>query len=468
MLLNITTTYQPATDLGYLLHKHPDRAQRFELSFGSAHVFYPEREMTRCTASLLLDIDPLDLARRRNPLQGRSFALSQYVNDRPYAASSFLSVALAKVYGTAMKGRCKQRPALVQEALPLAASIQPVPCRGGAELLEDLFGPLGYRVDAVAWPLDPEFPQWGDSPYFSLTLEHRCRLQDLLSHLYVLLPVLDDEKHYWVGEAEVEKLLDRGRTWLSDHPQKDLITRRYLKHRRYLVDSALAQLLEEDQINLEDSDRQSLQREEELEGQVGLQEQRLGSVLAALKGCGAHRVLDLGCGEGKLLARLLDDRQFTEIVGLDISHRVLEIAAQRLHLERLPAVKRDRIKLMHGSLTYRDKRLRGFDAAAVVEVIEHIEPSRLAAFEAALFEYARPGTVVLTTPNSEYNPVYELPAGSMRHPDHRFEWTRAEFRSWCQRVGQDHGYSVRLLGIGPSDPRFGAPTQMGIFSRDAP
>ncbi|NUM44625.1 MAG: 3' terminal RNA ribose 2'-O-methyltransferase Hen1 [Anaerolineales bacterium] len=471
MLLTITTTHTPATDLGYLLGKHPARVQTFPLNFGQAHVFYPEATETRCTAALLLDIDPIGLVRGDSEWFGRTFALGQYVNDRPYAASSFMSVAIAQVYRNALKGQAKEHATLAQTPLPLQAMITPLPSRGGrnsssgAALLDRLFTPLGYTLTVERHPLDPQFSDWGDSRYYTLTLANTCRLQDLLAHLYVLIPVLDDEKHYWVGEDEVQKLLAFGGDWLRTHPERDLITARYLRHRRHLIRTALAQLLEDQP---EPEPEETAEAETTLEQRINLHEQRLGTVLSVLRQSGAHRVLDLGCGEGKLLRKLLEDRQFTEIVGMDVSHQTLEIAADRLRLDSLPEKQRARIHLMHGSLTYRDQRLAGFDAAAVVEVIEHLDPPRLAAFARVLFEYARPGTVVLTTPNAEYNVKFDtLPEGKFRHRDHRFEWTRAEFQTWADAVATQHGYTVRYLPLGPEDPLVGAPSQIAVFTRPA-
>ena len=466
MLLTITYTGNPATDLGYLLYKSPSRVHSFEQVFGKAHVFYPEKSTERCTAALLLEIDPIGLVRNRRGPSGEAHMLEQYVNDRPYAASSFLSVAIARTFGTAITGRSKERQELAETPLPLEARIAVLPCRGGENLLRRLFEPLAYEITALRHPLDTKFPEWGESPYFTVTLKATVRLSDLLTHLYVLVPVLDDDKHYWVGDAEVEKLLRHGEGWLRDHPERELITNRYLKHQKRLAREALTRLIGEEEPEAEELAEIHTREEEAIEKPISLAEQRMGAVMAALRSAGAKRVLDLGCGEGRLLRELLKDKTFSEIVGLDVSHRVLEIAAKRLHLDNLPTMQKGRIRLLHGSLTYRDARLSGYDAATVVEVIEHQDAPRLAAFERVVFEFAHPQTVVVTTPNVEYNVKFEtLPAGKLRHKDHRFEWTRTEFQSWATSMATRFGYSVRFLPVGPEDQTVGSPTQMGIFTR---
>ncbi|HAA29451.1 MAG TPA: 3' terminal RNA ribose 2'-O-methyltransferase Hen1 [Cyanobacteria bacterium UBA8553] len=464
MLLTITTTQTPATALGYLLHKHPERFQSFELSFGKAHVFYPEASLERCTAALLLDVDPVGLVRKQ---RGEGFQLEQYVNDRPYVGSSFLSVAIAKIFGTALAGRCKDQPELAQTPIPLTAKLAVLPCKSGEAFLRRLFEPLGYTVTTQQHALDEQFLDWGNSPYFTVELQATVRLQDLLSHIYVLIPVLDDEKHYWVGDEEVDKLLRHGEGWLAAHPEQQQIAKRYLKRQGRLVRTALAQLVEEDNPNPDDNQEKHQLEEAIVEKPMSLNQQRLEAVLMALKACGAKRVIDLGCGEGRLLKVLLQDKTFEEIVGVDVSYRALEIAQERLHLDWLTEGQRQRIKLIQGSLTYRDNRLNGYDAATVVEVIEHLDPPNLAGFERVLFEFAKPATVVITTPNVEYNVKFEnLPAGKLRHKDHRFEWTRDEFKAWANRVAERFHYSVKFLSVGAEDADVGAPTQMGVFSRD--
>ncbi|CAN5638423.1 3' terminal RNA ribose 2'-O-methyltransferase Hen1 [soil metagenome] len=456
-MLTISTTHSPATDLGFLLHKHPDKVQVFSLNFGKAIVAYPEVSDAKCTMCLLLDVDPVGLVRGRDD----AFALGQYVNDRPYVASSFLSVAISRVFGTALGGTLKSRPELAELAIPLEARLEVLPVRGGETFLRSLFEPLGYEVTATRLTLDTQFPEWGDSPYYTVTLRATCRVADLLSHLYVLVPVFDGRKHYYIGDAEVEKLLAKGEGWLATHPAKEEIAKRYLARRASLVKEALARLTVDEEPGLEEKPREDA--EEKLERPISLNTQRHEAVVNALVKCGAARVLDLGCGEGKLLKSLLHHKQFKELVGVDVSIRTLEVTTRRLHLDQdTHATKR--VKLLQGSLVYRDSRLAGFDAAAVVEVIEHLDPPRLAAFERVLFEFARPKCVILTTPNAEYNALWEtLPAGKFRHPDHRFEWTRAEFESWAKAVAERFGYKVTLEPVGPVDDTKGPPTQMAVF-----
>jgi 3' terminal RNA ribose 2'-O-methyltransferase Hen1 len=464
MLLTVSTTYQPATDLGYLLHKNPARVQTEELTFGKAHVFYPDADDNLCTAALLVDVDPIGLVRGRGPAgEGRQF--EQYVNDRPYAANSFLSVAMGRVFASALGGRSKDRPELAETAIPLRANLPVLRARGGEDLVRRLFEPLGYTIEVENGLLDEQFPEWGTTPYISLTLAATTKLKDLLTHIYVLVPVLDNDKHYFVSTDEIEKLLRRGEGWLPQHPEKDLIVSRYLKRQAALTRVALERLLI-DEPEREEATLDEAPPEDVTEARPGAHAQRLERVLEHLRQTGAKRVLDLGCGEGRLLRLLLAEKQFEFITGMDVSWRALEIARERLQLDRMNERQRGRVELVQGSLVYRDTRLEGFDAAAVVEVIEHLDGARLAAFERNLFEFARPTHVVLTTPNAEYNAVFPtLAEGRFRHLDHRFEWTRTEFNSWATGVAGRFGYSVEFEGVGPEDPRHGHLSQIAVFSR---
>ncbi|MEV0947587.1 3' terminal RNA ribose 2'-O-methyltransferase Hen1 [Rhodococcus sp. NPDC049939] len=471
MILTISTTVRPATDLGYLLHKHPDRVQEFTQSCGVAHVFYPEANEDRCTAALLLDVDAIRLTRT----SGRStpdFTLGQYVNDRPYSASSLLSVALADVFRTARAGRCTIKPELASSPIPLEISLPALPCRGGPNLAERLFTPLGWTVEARTVPLDDAFPEWGDSRYVGLTLRGRVRLADALNHLYVLLPVLDDAKHYWVTSDEVDKLIRAGESWLAEHPERALITRRYLRHRSALTRSAFERLAE-----LGDDVEEQL--EPPIDEEVGTGDEhetdtagvrnplnllRRQVVLDVLGERNVRSVIDLGCGSGELVSALLDNPDFTKVGGADVSTRALTSAARKLRLDRIPERRRERLHLFQAALTYTDERFTGYEAAVLMEVVEHIDPPRLTALEQVIFGTARPEHVIVTTPNSEYNVRYTGLHG-MRHRDHRFEWSRPEFHSWAGKVCGVHGYTVDFRPVGDDDPEVGPPTQMAVFTR---
>jgi 3' terminal RNA ribose 2'-O-methyltransferase Hen1 len=456
VLLTLSTTMPAAADLGYLVHKHPDRAQQFDLPVGIAHVVWPEVSDERSTVALLLEVDPIALVRGRS---NDSFSLAQYVNDRPYAASSMFAVALGSVFRTAMAGVCKARPELAAQPIPLEIHLPAVPARGGPDLLTRLFAPLGWQVAATPIALDPALPDWGGSPYVDLRLTGTLRLADALSQLYVLLPVLDDGKHYWVGTSEVDKLLRSGADWLPAHPERELITRRYLRHQRSLVLDAVGRLAELDGTvaNTEVEDVSPVKP---------LAAVRAATVIDVLKAEGASSVVDLGCGDGALLRELIGDASFGAVLGVDVSHRALQTAAKRLGLDRMPDTQRARLELLQSSLTYRDDRLAGHDAIVLMEVIEHVDLSRLAALERTVFGYAKPTSVVVTTPNAEYNVFYpSLAAGTMRHRDHRFEWTRPEFEGWAARTAATYGYAVRFLPVGVEDSVRGPSTQMAVFRK---
>jgi len=525
MLLTITYTGKDTENLGYLLYKNPYRPQVFEMSYGKAYVFYPEISDERTTAALLLDIDPIDLARGKAGTSGGG--LFDYVNDRPYVSSSFMSTAISKVFGTAMTGRADAHQELSDSPLDLEAAITMLPCRGARDKLTTVFEPLGYSVSYESFVLDEAFPGWGESSYVNLTICGKIRLRDLLKHLFVLIPVFDRQKHYWIGSDEVEKLLRLGEDWLPEHPEKEYITGRYLNRRRSLVNMAFDRLAASDAVSdsandmtgdeasdtadngpltLENDEKSDAGESEDIsetgksesadetegvekvgnseemekvyeskvvekadkpenaEQKMSLKTQRLGSVVAALKSSGVKSVIDIGCGEGSLLRLLVNERQFTKITGVDVSAVALERASSKLKLDRRGTNGDGRVELFQSSLIYRDTRFSGYDAACVIEVIEHLDAPRLSAFERVLFEFARPPLIVLTTPNKEYNANYAfLHDDDLRHGDHRFEWTRAEFREWAAKTAERFGYTVQFSEVGEADETHGAPTQQGVF-----
>jgi 3' terminal RNA ribose 2'-O-methyltransferase Hen1 len=464
MLMTVTAHRSPALptpgDLGYLLHKHPDRAQSFPVYGGRAHVVYPEVTETRCTAALLVDIDPVELVRgRRGAHDG--FVLGQYVNDRPYVASSLLAVAMGKVFRSALNGRCDARPDLVDADLDLTVALPVVP--GDDAVTRGVFAPMGWQVATVSIPLDATRPEWGDAPAVSLTLTGTMRLSDALSHLYVLLPALDGTKHYWVGDAEVEKLVRAGSGWLATHPENRWITRRYLAHQRDLADAALARLTELDDLVPEEVSTADMVDDEVVTVRP-LVHRRQDAVMDVVAEVSPTTVVDLGCGQGSLLRRLLPVQGIDRVVGTDVSDSALATAARRLHVDRMTERQADRLSLYLSSLMYVDERLEGMDLAILMEVVEHIDPLRLPEAMASVFGSMRPRHVVVTTPNIEYNVRYPsvYPSG-FRHVDHRFEWTRAEFAEWVGSIGDSYGYAAEIRPVGDVDEVVGPPTQMAVF-----
>ena len=470
MLLTITYTGENTQDLGYLLHKNPYRAQSFDLSFGNAYVFYPKVSDEETTAALLLDLNPIDLARGK--LGSAEGGLFDYVNDRPYVASSFLSTALVRVFNSAMNGKCEKKPELADRPLELTARVHMLPCRGSGEMPKEIFEPLGYTVETRQTALDEVFPEWGGSAYIDLTLRGKVTVAALLNHLYVLIPVFDRHKHYYVSEAEIEKLLKHGEGWLNAHPARNKIVSRYFHMKRSYAHKAIDRLIESEPVDVADIGGEDEEKEEPpvpdevREKRVSLNTRRLDAVKNAVLESGASSVIDLGCGECRLTAMLLEEPQIKRVGAADVAVHVLEKAKQNLRYDRMPPYKKNKLTLMQASLTYRDPRFSGYDAACVVEVVEHLDPQRVPSFERVLFEFAAPATVVLTTPNKEYNAHYEwLAEDTLRHHDHRFEWTRAEFRAWAARVCESFGYTVEFSEIGDVDETYGAPTQMGVFRK---
>ncbi len=475
MLVTITTRGDAAPDLSHLLHKHPGRAQSFDLSVGTAYVFYPADTPDECTAALLLEVDAIALARSKR-YGADAQALSRYVNDRPYASTSMLALAIGQVFRSAMGGRSTSRPERAAEPMDLELGLTSVPSEvdeHGAGLATRLFAPLGWDVEETRRLLDDTRPEWGDAATVGLRLRGRVRLADALRQLTVLLPVLDDAKHYWVGDDEVGMLLRRGEGWLAEHPLRELITTRSLAHQRSLVDDATGRLLGLDGTAGDGGSVDAPVDEAPADDdgatdrpETPLYRRRAEAVLTALADVQAHTVADVGCGEGALLRHLFADRSFTTIIGTDVAPRELARAERRLRPDDVSDEQRARVRLLQSSVTYSDDRIAGLDAVVLMEVVEHVDPERLPALEASVFQAARPAAVVVTTPNAEHNVRFaSLAAGRFRHPDHRFEWTRDEFRTWAQGVGDRHGYTVEHRPVGDDDPEVGPPTQLALFRR---
>ncbi len=464
MFLALQAQISPGQDLGYLLHKHPDAHYQQESSLGLAHVFYPEVLADSATAVLMLEVDTIGSLRSKRK---QHLGMEQYINDRPYVAGSLLSVAIAQHLGSALNGHSRERPERVDEALPLTLTLAAVASRGGPEWFQTLFEPLGYQwqVERYAYPgvqSTSDIDKSPESPYYTLTLKHCLPLNQALSHLYVLLPVLDRHKHYFYGPDEVDKLLRHGQGWLEKHPAQEQIAQRYLAHRRSFATDALQQLMAEPTPAPDHSSRES-----QLEAPLTLNQLRIQAIVDFINSKNPHRVIDLGCGEGRILEAILKQTHTPQVIGVDVSPQELERAEKRLKLEWMTESQLERLKLYQSSALYRDQRLAGADCLLLIEVIEHLESYQLERLARVVFGESAAQNILITTPNRDYNSVFGMAINQLRHPDHRFEWSQSEFKDWCQQQAERYGYTLQIDGIGPQDPESGHPTQSACFSKES-
>jgi 3'' terminal RNA ribose 2''-O-methyltransferase Hen1 len=444
--LSIATTRPKAADLGFILYKHPDRVFRSDSSRNKnlkAVGFYPEAGDERCEFVLLVEVDPVERVRGLAWNGG----IAQYVEPLPFLASSYMSQAISLCLRSAMNGIVSSKDpsedarlrAMAVEHWPLEIKVSPI--RTSPALIERMFQPLGWEVTIDSMPLDVPGVE-RDNALHTVTLKGSSTVQDALTQLYVLLPALDPVRHYFYDEAEVAKLLEKSRNWLETHPARNLIVGRYLSKSRELREAAMSQFEE------------AVEAPQEAAIEVSAHSARHMRIAEAVSAMGDVRIVDLGCGEGKLLSRLAFLPGKIEIVGVEPSLRDLEKA--RKNLSRNPARQMDpRVKLRHGSIAYADDSLRNFDVAILSEVIEHIDPERLDHAERCVFGFMKPEVVIVTTPNAGFNTVFGLSDGEFRHRDHRFEWSVDEATDWCRRVAATYGYEFEIDGAGGYDENVG-------------
>lgn len=459
MLINITVTGENAKALSYILWKNPEHIFDREFSSGHVVVFFSEYSDQKATASMLVLVDTVGMVRSE---WGKMS--SSYVDHRPYAASSITSVALKEAYSSAFAGKSEtaEIDAIIKQKLPVEIELSSVWTKGGVQNVHDFFEPINYAVKAEKLPYESKWLK-SDSNVFNITLTGMQTIPDLLRHLYVLLPALDNKKHYFVDGNEIAKLLSHGEGWLETHPHKERIVSRYLIHRHNLIEEALEQLTED--ILDEDTEEGT---EEAVERPIRLQEERLQTALAVLRTLDPAplKLGDLGCGSGDFIRLIENDRAFPEVIGMDVSSKALQLAEKRLHLDRRNAWQMPKISFIHGSLVYKDSRLKGLDAILLLEVIEHIDAAKLPIIEYNIFEFLSPGYVFVSTPNQEYNSLFpSIEKNALRHRDHRFEWTRNEFKQWSDAIAVKYSYEVEFFNIGPCDDNLGAPTQMAVFKK---
>ena len=446
MLLTLACSGKDAPDLSWLLHKRPNRLQAFDLPYGKAFVFFPEYTETRSVVSLLLEINQEAL----NDLCKNKEGEFQFVNPRQFLSSSLLSGAIGKVFSSAIKGICADKPELVNKEYDLELELTNFSCRLKPEYVARIFKPLGY---AIAFDnISSDFPR-EKLIVGNLRLKGKTNLKDLLSQLYILIPVFDRYLHFWIDEPQLQRFIRLTAGWLESHPEKRFILTEYFwpaadfKSRVLERFNAIPGLSSN-----EKAQPLKIQRHEAIEATLAIH--------------GAKTIIDLGCGEGSLIFYLLEQKKYAKIAGTDISAKNIESAKKRIAGRPSRACRED--DLFVSSLTYPDKRLRGYDAAVLSEVIEHFEINRMNTVMKNILGAAKPQIFIMTTPNRAYNNQFSgLADGAMRHPDHRYEFTEEEFTNFCRKNASAFGYEVELEPIGEISPEFGAPTLMGVFKKCA-
>ncbi|MFC4100784.1 3' terminal RNA ribose 2'-O-methyltransferase Hen1 [Paenibacillus xanthanilyticus] len=452
-----------ANMLSHLLAKNPNNLYEREEKGAKVRLVYTVCDEQRTEAVLHVSPDPIELVKGSPD----SYDITQYINDREFVTSSLFCTYIRPSLGTALNGKPKETFAeWVSHKFALTLSFGPVASNLPEPVVEQLFASLGYEVEQERGEADYPFALKHRSSVRYITLRGRQTLQTALRQLFILMPVLDDYKHYFIGEAEVEKLERYGEGWLEAHPQRELIVKRTLRFadviERYEANREPAR---EEQNGAAEpaAEAASLADGAEPAPKVRLNEQRYQAICETVQGLEHKRtVVDFGSGEGKLSARLAELAGVQEVMAVEPSAIARKRAADRFAklAERGQGVVP---KTVTGSLFYYDESLRGKDVIVLCEVIEHIEAHRVErAIATILNEYA-PHALIVTTPNREYNQVYEM-GEAMRHADHRFEWTRGEFRQACERWRTD-GYELELQGVGERHEAYGHPTQMAIFRR---
>lgn len=469
MIMTMTAENLSGDHLGYLLHKNPANLHRASLSFGEGYVFFEETGEDRARVCLIVDADPLAMVQGRGDL-GHADAL--YVNDRAYVPSSLLASAIIKFFGTALSGRCKERPDLVDKPLDLVVTLPSLAPRARVNLVARLFEPLGYAVERLSSTQQISDEAASEASGYGVKLSTTSTLRELLSQLVVLIPVLDyGGDHRWVDEADIEPFLRRVGSWLPDHPYASYIVMRAFKHQKHLIRSVIERYpsIEDSLARIPSAASEQwddAQLEEMAQSPLSLNQQRFAAIESIIVSIHPSTLIDLGCGNGALIAYLAKKMRFDRLVGMDVSATVLERAKNRLANLQLSVAQQKSIEFLQGSLLYADPRIKSFDMALLIEVIEHVDPERLSALELQVFGLAAYQAIVVTTPNREFNRLYiGMSEHTRRHADHRFEWTREEFAGWASRMGETYGYDFEIDGIGSISPEVGQPTQLAIFRK---
>lgn len=445
MQLSLNVKGNGAEAVSYLLAKNPNNLyERDEKGFKVRSVY---SVFTKEEVKYLIYVkpDPIDLVRSSPQV----YDISHYINDREFAVSSLFVSAIRKALGTALNGKPQEEYVQwVEHRFDMEVAFGPIATDLPDGELAELFKPIGYNVEIkrAASTLRSK------SSALFITLTGKQTIQNLLKHLFILIPVIDNYKHYFIDEREIEKVDRYGEGWLDAHPLKQFIVKRALRFQNLIRQSKFY-------------DRERHNQENRETKKIRLNELRYEKIVDFIRTIPKRdTVVDLGAGEGKLSVKLGYLDGVKEILSVEPSNKSRVRAIQRFE----EAEGTDGFTLptsLAGSLFYFDDRLVNKDIMVLCEVIEHIDEYRIPKMMEAIFRSYQPRVLIVTTPNQEYNVIYDMDE-TMRHHDHRFEWTRDDFQENCEQWIKESPYYIQFEGIGEEHPEYGTPTQMAIFRRE--
>ena len=445
MQLTIQATGDNAKVMSHLLSKNPANLYERNQKGHLVRFFYSKFTDQEVEATIFVTPDPIELVQSNS----NSYDITHYINDREFAVSSIFCSLIRSALGTALNGQPKEQyMEWVDHPFSLQFEFGPVVSTLTDQQLAELFEPLGFALAITRQEIDYSIRMKDESSARYLTLRGTKTLHESLRQLFVLIPVLDNYKHYYIDEKEIEKLERYGEGWLENHPLRDFIYRKSLRFKELYSQVESQKPAGEPEVQVKKARLNELRYE------------KIAETVSQLK---PESVVDFGSGEGKLSERLGLIAGVREILAVEPSQSAAVKAAARFHKAQenehftMP-------KTLWGSLFYFDERLQGKDAIILCEVIEHIDEDRLPKAMDTILHAYRPGALIITTPNREYNDVYEMEE-RFRHTDHRFEWTRAEFQQWCLERNNQEFYGLQFEGIGEEHDLQGHPTQMCIFTR---
>ncbi|MCK1992095.1 3' terminal RNA ribose 2'-O-methyltransferase Hen1 [Peribacillus muralis] len=445
MQLTINASGNNVKAISYLLSKNPNNLYERKHKGHVVRLFYSTFTETEMEATIFVTPDPIELVKNT----ANSYDITHYINDREFAVSSIFCSLIRSALGTALNGQPKEEHAeWVNHPFSFQFDFGPVVSTLSDNQLRELFEPIGYEVSITRPDIQYSFDMKDRSSTRTVSLKGLKTLQEGLRHLFVLIPVIDNYKHYYIDEKEIDKLERYGEGWLDDHPMRDFIYRQSLRFKE------VYSIVENKKPEMKKDDKES---------KVRLNDLRYEKIFDTVSQMHPSSVVDFGSGEGKLSVRLGFIEGVKEILAVEPSQ-----SATLKALGRFDKVK-DKEKFvipkpLWGSLFYYDEELKNKDVIILCEVIEHIDEHRLPKVMDTILQDYQPRALILTTPNREYNEVYDM-EDALRHNDHRFEWTRAEFQQWCTARNHDDSYDLRFEGIGEEHVTQGCPTQMCVFER---